>query len=418
MSEPELINPVPADEVEAWTRALVTTLLGNPYEDDFPRHVSRWARDWLPDRAWAFRDRGRLIATLVTEPRNVTLPGFGPATHDVEVDALTGVSVAATHRRRGLLTQMITQSLQAAKDRGDPLSMLIAAEWPIYGRYGYAPAVDNARYTYFPRRPFGALPPAAAGSVRQVEAAELGETARTIFDAARRLRSGQVDRRGPWWDRRLSLDGYEKIGPQPNWVLHDGPDGPDGLLAWKVTRDFELDGTLGALEVSDFVTATDEAYRDLWGYLSGIDVIDEISLPARPVDEPIRWQLKDGRALKHTGTGDLLWLRLLDVPAALSLRGYAVPGRLVLDVVDEDLGRFGAGRVLLEASDVRAQCRPTDDAPDLRLSQRALASIYLGGHRLREISFSGGVEELSPGALDRADVMFATPLAPWTQTGF
>jgi predicted acetyltransferase len=418
VSEPELVNPVPVDDAEAWMRALVTTLLGNPYEDDFPRRLSRWSRDWLPERTWAYRDHGRIIATLATEPRMLTIPGQGTATHDVEVDALTGVTVAATHRRRGLLTRMITESLQAAKDRGDPLSILIAAEWPIYGRYGYAAAVDNAAYTYYPRRPNGALPPAAPGSVRQVEPDELAQYARAIFETARRQRPGQIDRRDPWWDRRLSQDGYEPIGPQPNWILHEGPDGPDGLLAWKVTRDFELDGALGAIEVNEFVAATDAAYRDLWGYLSGIDVVGEIALGDRPVDEPIRWQLKDGRTLKNTGVGDFLWVRLLDVPAALSARGYTVPGRIVLDVVDHDHGGYGSGRVLLDVTGNRVECGPTTDAADLRLTQKVLASIYLGGHRLRALAHSGGVEELTPGALDRADVMFATPLAPWLQTGF
>ncbi len=412
----ELVNPVPVDEARSWLTCLATTLLGDPHDDDFLRRVDRWARDWTPERTWGYRDHDRWVATLATEARTLTVPGSDAPTRDMEVDALTGVTVAATHRRQGLLTAMITESLQAARDRGDPLSMLIAAEWPIYGRFGYAPAVTGTGYVYHPRRPHASLPAPPAGSVRQVEPAELGEIAPAVFDAARRQRPGQVDRRSPWWDRRLGLDGYQPVGKQFTWILHEGRDGPDGLLCWRVTRDFELTGEMGAIEVPDFIAATDAAYRDLWGYLAGIDVVGEIFVDDRPVDEPIRWQLRDGRALAYKHTFDFLWLRLLDVPAALAQRCYAVPGRLVLDVVDDDLGGYGAGRVLLDVDDTGASCEPTTEPADLRMTQRVLASCYLGGHRLRLLVHD--VEELTKGAFERADLMFSVPLAPWTQTGF
>jgi predicted acetyltransferase len=412
----ELLNPVPAGDARDWVAALATALLGTPYDDDFPRRVDRWARDWLPERTWAYRDGGRLVATLATEPRTLTVPGSAGGTRDLDVDALTGVSVAGTHRRRGAMTSLITQSLQAAKDRGDALSMLVAAEWPIYGRFGYAPAVVGAAYTYHPRRPLAGLPAPPAGSVRQVEAGELGAAARAIFDGARRLRPGQVDRRDPWWDRRLGQDGYEPIGKRPHWILHEGPDGPDGLIAWRVGRDFDLGGRLGAVEVEEFIAANDTAYRELWGYLAGIDVVSEIKVDDRPTDEPIRWQLHDGRALEQTNTFDFLWIRLLDVSAALAARDYAVPGHVVLDVVDEGLGGYGAGRVVLDVSESGARCEPTDEPADLRIDQRALAACYLGGNRMRQLAHA--VDELTPGALHRADVMFSVPLPPWNQTSF
>jgi predicted acetyltransferase len=413
----ELVNPIPVEDGRSWLAAVSTTLLGSPYDDDFPRRVDRWTRDWNAERTWGYRDGGRFVATLATEPRTITVPGPGGTTNDVETDALTAVSVAATHRRRGLLTSMIGRSLKAAKDRGDALAILVAAEWPIYGRFGYAPAVFGAGYTYYPRRRNAGLPAPSPGGVRQVEADEAHKSAREIFDAARRLRPGQVDRRDPWWARRLCQDGYEPIGKQPNWILHEGPDGPDGLLAWKVTREFDLDRA-GAIHVDEFVAANDTAYRELWGYLAGIDIVEEIVLDDRPLDEPIRWLLRDGRVLVQTSTFDFVWVRILDVPAALSARSYAVPGRVVLEVVDDDLGGYGAGRFVLEADESGSSCAAAAEPAQLRVSQRALAACYLGGHRLRQRAFAGDVEELVPGALDRADVMFSVPLAPQNQTGF
>jgi predicted acetyltransferase len=398
--------------------ALATTLLfGTPYDDEFAAHVERYTRNWAAMRMWGYRDAGRWVATLATETRTLTVPGPHGTTRDVETDALTGVSVAATHRRRGLLTNMIAESLRAAKDRGDALAILVAAEWPIYGRFGYAPAVFGSKYTYYPRRLGAALPPPPPGSMRSIEPEQLAEVAPGIFDAARRLRPGQVDRRGPWWDRRLAVDGYQKVGDSSNWLVHEGPDGPDGLIAWHMTRDFELDGHLAAIKVDEFVAASESAYRDLWAYLGALDVIEEIALPNRPVDETVRWLLPNGRALQVTGTFDFVWVRLLDVPAALAARSYAMPGEIVLEVVDDGLGGYGAGRFVLKADETTSVCEPTTEPADLRLSQWALAACYLGGNRLRQLALSGG-EELTAGALDRADVMFSVPLAPCNQTGF
>lgn len=417
MSDTELVNPVPVEEARPWVAALATTLLGDPYDDEFGRRVARWASNWIAERTWGVRASGRWVGTLATEPRMITVPGPDGGTAELAVDALTGVTVGVTHRRRGLLTRMITESLTAAKERGDAASVLIAAEWPIYGRFGYAPATDDATYTYYSRHPSAAVAPSGTGTVRQVDPAELGEHAHGIFAASRRRRVGQIDRHELWWRRSLGLDGFETIGKTPHYYLREGADGPDGLLAWRTTHDFELDGSLGAALVEDLVAATDDAYRDLWALLSGLDVIGKIRLPDRPVDEQVRWLLPDGRALKRTYSGDHTWLRLLDVPAALSARRYSAPGQLVLDVVGDVMG-FADGRVLLEADGADATCGPTASGADLRLSHRALAAAYLGGRSLRQLAIGGGVEELRAGAIARADAMFGTGLAPWNATGF
>ena len=417
MSDLELVNPVPAGEARGWVTNLATVLLGNVSDADFPRRVARWESKWLPERTWGARADGRWVGTLATEPRGLTLPGPGGTTVETVVDAVTGVTVNPTHRRRGLLTAMIGQSLAAAKERGDALSALIAAEWPIYGRFGYAPSAQSADYTYFPRRPHAGIPAAPAGTVRQVEAAEMHRHAGRIFTAARRERPGQIDRDGSWWSRYLGQDGFEVIGTPPYCVLHEGPDGPDGGLFWHVTRDFELHGAMGAVMVDDLVAANPQAYRNLWAYLSGIDVVGEIALRGRPVDEPARWLLRDGRALRQDYAGDFLWLRLLDVPAALAARSYACPGRVVIDVSDTGAG-YAAGRFVLDTDGETATCAPTTASADLEVTAHALASAYLGGYPLATLAAGGGVFEARPGALARAAAMFATPLAPWNATGF
>jgi predicted acetyltransferase len=417
-SVPELVNPIPAEAVPGWTRAMATTFLRAPDGPESDRRIALLTRDWDPSRAWGVRDRGGWVATLRTEQRTLSVPGAGDGSGDVRVDALTNVTVSATHRRRGLMSRMVDGSLQAARERGDALSILIAAEWPIYGRFGYAPATRSADYT-LRRARRGAACPGDPTRVRPVQREEFCAVAPAVYAAARRQRAGQIDREARWWNRILGRDGYAPAAELPhNWFVHDGDEAPDGLLSWKASGAFGLIGPFAAVNVWDFVSASDAAYQNLWSYLSGIDGVDEISVANRPVDESVRWLLGDARTLVMTQQVDFLWLRLLDVAGALSARRYALPGEVVLEVIDEDAGRFAAGRYRLSADGDEVECRRTTQAADLEISQRALASIYLGGFRLRELLLSRQASERTPGALERVDLMFSTSLAPWNATWF
>ena len=173
---------------------------------------------------------------------------------------------------------MLGDSLRAAEERGDAVSILIAAEWPIYSRFGYAPATLSADYV-LRRFRAGAACPGDPSRVRPVERDEFGALAPAVFAAARRHRAGQIDRDATWWNRVLGRDGYPPSEGLPhNWLVHEGDDGPDGLLGWKATGDFGLIPPLGTVEVWDLAAASDEAYQNLWSYLSSIDVTDEVNL--------------------------------------------------------------------------------------------------------------------------------------------
>ena len=415
----ELVNPVREDDLGGWARAMAMTFLRDPYAPDVERRIELHRRNWEPDRAWGVRDDGRWVATLRTEDRWLSVPGDGGSTLEFAVDAVTNVTVAATHRRRGLMGAMLRCALRAARDRGAPLSILIAAEWPIYGRFGYAPATLSADLSLHTARP-GATLTGDHTRVRQVEREEFGRIAPHVYAVAKRGRAGQLDRSAGWWNRWLGLDGYAPSETLPhNWLIHEGSDGADGLLSWKA--DSEGGGLIppyGTVDVADLVATSDEAYRDLWCYLTGLDLIDRVRLAGRPVDEQVRWLLADGRALVTDQLVDFVWVRLLDVAAALSARRYTVPGELVLELLDDDADVSVAGRYALAAAGDGAECRPTDRAPDLELDQRTLAAIYLGGFNLHQLAISGAVREFTSGAVDRFAAMFATPLAPWNATWF
>ncbi len=231
-----------------------------------------------------------------------------------------------------------------------------------------------------------------------------------MFERARRRRAGQVDRDHPWWDEHLGIDGWQVTHQLPhNYLVHEGDDGPDGILAWTAKGE---PGTshppLATVKVDGMFTATDIADRDLWAYLTGLDLVGRVELSG-PVDEPINWLLTDARALRVTEIADHLWLKLLDVPAALAARRYAVPGELVLEIIDESEVSAG-GRVRLTADGDHAAAEPTAASPDLTLAQTALAAAYLGGVSLRAQTIAGTVTEHTPGTLQHADAMFASGL--------
>lgn len=415
MTDIEIVNPVDADEATAWAQVSATALLAPLSGKQYERRIRRVTESWRPERVWGARADGRWVANLATMPRQLGVPAGTTGTHEVAADAVTAVGVAGTHRRRGLLTAMITSSLAAAAARGDAVSILWSAEWPIYGRYGYAPAAWESTYVLHPRRTSPLLD-APHGTLYTASVAEVGALAPAVYDAARRRRAGEIDRPDPWWSQLLGLDGYTAQDDDLVAVVHRGAGGADGLLLWRTAQRFGLHDDMGGVQVVQLVAASDDAYRDLWAYLCGLDGVAEIRLDARPQDEPIRWRLRDARALHTQASGDALWLRLLDVPAALSARGYAGRDRLVLEVADR--AGPGDGVFELDADGSAARCVTTHAAPDLRLDQRALAACYLGGNRLRAVSSGLAVDEVTPGAVDRFDALFATSWSPWTSTGF
>ncbi|MGI8881347.1 MAG: GNAT family N-acetyltransferase [Jatrophihabitans sp.] len=414
MTNEPTVHRIAVEDLPAWSRAVRTTMLEDPTER--PELLAWRATHFDETTSWAVRDGGRYIGTLRTFETELTVPGWDGDTLEVDADAVTGVSVAATHRRRGILRQMLENSLELARDRGAPVSILIAAEWPIYGRFGYWPASRWCEATVSPRSA-GARMGAGNGTVRQWDAAEVHAIAPDVFDRTRRLRTGNIVRDASDWERVFLPELRSPSDPEPTYIVHESSDGPDGFLAWHSTDGFGLTSG-GKIRVNDLVAATPDAHAGLWNYLLSIDVVDEIAIANLSVDDPLPLLLTDGRTLRPRPM-DALWLRILDVPAALTARGYAVAGRLAFEVVDDGTGDCTAGRYVLDAGDAAATCLRDDTAsPQLRLSQRALAGVYLGDSSLRLQQAAGLVEELEAGALRRADAMLRTGLAPWPMSGF
>ncbi|MBW5481666.1 GNAT family N-acetyltransferase [Streptomyces bambusae] len=368
------------------------------------------------------RDTGRCVATFRSFQQDVSVPGGG----EVRSSAVTNVSVLATHRRQGLLTRMMADELADARSRGDVVSTLIAAEYPIYGRYGYGPATSTAewevevpRARLDPRR----SAPACGGRIDLAEAAEIRELGPALLERVRARTAGAVSRSPLMWNQATGLD-RPSFRPYTEqlFVVHRSPAGTvDGYAAYRCDETWtDAKIPLNTLTVSDLLAATPDAERALWHYLCSIDWVMKIRTGYRAPDDLLPDLLGDPRAARTVTAADFLWLRLLDVPAALSARTYEVPGTLVLEVADP-MG-LADGRYRLEAGTGAGagagagRCvRVDDDAAeaDLRLDVSDLSSLYLGGGSAVRLAQLGRIEEARPGAVALADAVFRTARRPW-----
>ncbi|MEU5322671.1 GNAT family N-acetyltransferase [Streptomyces sp. NPDC021056] len=347
---------------------------------------------------------GRPVGTAATHSFELTLPGETL----VPAPGVTAVGVLPSHRRQGVLGAMMRHQLTELRAGGEFLSVLLSSEATIYGRFGYGPATYTGQLTVERHRAALSLPRArgaaearAAGSVEVLRRAECGEILEEVYDRYRRAQPGALSRPHRWWALRA---GQPPISPAPRYVaVHRDAEGvPDGYASYAIES--------GTLTVDETITTDDAVFTALARFVLGHDLVSRVVFKHVPPEHPLRWQLADFRAGQVSGQMDWLWVRILDIPAALTARGWFTDGELVLDVADPFLGEHG--RYLLTVRDGKADCVPTDRKPDLSLDIRDLGSIYLGGTAPSTLVRAGHIQAHHPGAATLADTLFRTDRSP------
>jgi predicted acetyltransferase len=364
------------------------------------------------DRTLAFFDGPEIVATAGIFSYEMTVPGG-----TLRCGGVTRVSVLSTHRRRGLLTAMMRRQLDDMHERGEPLAALYASEAPIYGRFGYglstyqaAVEIDRSHADFASKVP-------SNGRLSMVDVPTAVRAFARVWDQARRNQPGMLALDERWMRNQLADLELHREGASPHYrVLYQTDENPSGLALYRLKLAWDASGPNGTLRLEWLIATTPDAYAALWRHVLEVDLMARVSAEMRPVDEPLRFLLADSRQPK-TRIEDGLWLRLVDVAAGLTGRRYAVEGRLVLHLHDA-LCPWNDGRVELSGGPSHADCRRSEANPDLELSVADLAALYLGGNRFRTLFEAGRVQELRPGAIARADAMFATDRAPWCPSHF
>ncbi|MFB8775106.1 GNAT family N-acetyltransferase [Streptomyces broussonetiae] len=408
------VRPITEREIPAWIRALKTGFLKPPTVTDEDVADRRTYLD--PSRTLAAFDGDRCVATFRSFPQELTAVGGAP----VPADGITQVTVSATHRRRGLLTRMMQRDLAAAKERGDVVATLIAAEYPIYGRYGFGPATSAAEWTVDTRRSGvdrrRAGQPADGGRVELVDAEYVRKVGPGLHDRHRRLQHGVLDRDERWWQvatGALRPPG-QKDWAEPFYAVYRAPDGEvEGLVAYRADDKWSDAKQPDNTATVEWLTAVGPAAeRALWTYLCSIDWVTTVKSGWRAPDDLLPLLLPDPRAARLTLHTDWLWVRILDVVRALESRSYpGASGALVLEVVDR--GGFAGGRYRLEVDGEAASCTATRADADLTLGVAELASLWLGEESAVRLAALGRVREERAGAGLAADALLRTSRRPW-----
>ena len=380
-----------------------------PEERDVYRELTEY------ERSLGVWDGDRAVATAGAFSFRMTVPG-GAA---VPTAGVTAVSVAPTHRRRGLLRTLMRRQLDEFHERGEPLAGLTASEPEIYGRFGYGLATRELGATVDLGRVSLNVPEGTDG-IRLLEhdPSAVSAACEELYGRLVPRRPGMLERL-PGWEKLPVLDpeqkragasalrcvtaerdgelvGYARYAFSPGWDAYEVPQ------ATVLLRDLEAAGPA--------------AHGALWRYLFSLDLAATLRVKARPLDDPWLHMVSNTRRCAPYWT-DGLFLRTVDVGAALAARTYAAPVDVVLEVED-GFCPWNTGRWRLSGDTKGAECAPTRDAPDLALSVRELGSVYLGGVPLRALAAAGRVRELRDGALDAATTAFAGSVEPWLPHGF
>lgn len=370
--------------------------------------VPTWEATFEADRAVAAYDGDLIVGTAGIFSFDLAIPGAVAPTAGVTI-----VGVHPTHRRRGILRRMMRLQLEQIRERGEATAILWATEGSIYQRFGYGLAtfvtrlaLERDRSTFRARRE-------PSGTVRFIGLDEAKRALPPIHDALVPARPGFFSRTPAFWDSQLFRDPeHRRRGAGAAfYVLHETDGRPDGYARYRVQDGWDDSGPRSTLILTEKMALTPAADLDLWQFLLGIDLMARVEAWNVAPDDPIILNVLEPRRL-GIGLGDGLWLRVVDVAAALEQRRYAADGRVVLEVSDA-FCPWNAGRWSLTVEDGTPLAEPATDAADLALDITDLGAAYLGGFSFTQLADAARVRELQPGALARADAMFRTPRPPW-----
>ncbi|MCX5403757.1 GNAT family N-acetyltransferase [Streptomyces sp. NBC_00335] len=366
-------------------------------------------------------DGDAIVGFMAAHAFRLSVPGA-----DLPCPGLTFVSVAPTHRRRGVLTALMAEMLRRTGAAGSPVAALWASEAAIYGRFGYGSATQGATIEIDSTRPLALRIEADRRPLRLVATADPKDAVAVVgpyHEAARAVRAGRPTRSERRWTEEWLIEQDEEdeeLSPPRIIVLGEPGEPIAGYVLYRTKPEENTKGvrTPGLVRVDELEADTPRAAAALWECLASLDLTGRITAWGRPADDPLLHFAADRDQVRVTAVFPALWLRLVDVAAALTGRSWAAPVELVLELTDVRLPA-NAGRFLLKAGPDGAAYEPAAGRdPDLTLDVRELAACYLGGTRAVELAAAGLLVEHTPGAAAALDAGLRTALLPHTADEF
>ena len=366
--------------------------------------AEKFAR-WLDvERMHVARDGKQVVGGAGAFTFRISVPGG----ETVPAAGVTVVGVLPTHRRRGVLTAMMRAQLDDCRARGDALAYLWASEGTIYGRFGYGLASRIGSMTLARDRASFAQPFEPRGTVRLVEPEEAAGAFPPLYEQMLAQRPGLFTRSQEWWGtRRLAPGSREPRQPKNLALLELGGEAA-GYAIYTVNQEWAPAGySTGSLNVVEAVAPAPRATRELWRWLLDFDWTAQVRADLLPLDHPLFLLLAEPRRMSFQ-LNDGVWVRLLDLPAAMAARSFAADGEVVVELTDAfcpgNAGRWRLGN---------GGATRTEAPAELALDVSGLGSVYLGGFSFGDLVRSSRAQELEQGAAARADALFGAGVQPW-----
>jgi predicted acetyltransferase len=331
---------------------------------------------------------------------------------------VTAVAVLPTHRRQGHLRRLMEAQLESIASAEVPIALLVAAEWPIYGRYGYGPAISACGYEI--DASISRFTAARTGTIELVTSADLRPHLEAMHDQRWARTMGAVKRKPQIWERIAGVSRWPGDSDDPGQargaLWRDDSGDVQGAVAYRVEEKWTRNRPTGKLNVQLLVGATPEAERELWRHLCDTDWVTTVNAGNRAVDDPVQLLFDDGRAAAQVDTFDCIWARILDVPRAFGARRADRQRSAVVEVVD-DL-EYAAGRWAITLGPDGGEAVASKATPDARLPIKALGAALFGGTSVTRMHHAGWLDEESPGGVARVDDLLHTATAPWSPTTY
>lgn len=401
------IRPITDDEVPAFRAALFLGF-GADYSSDGD---DRFRRLCDLSRTVAVFDGDQIVGTLGDYELSLTVPGGA----QVPMAGTTLVSVRSTHRRSGILRLMMQHHLDAAVARSEPIAGLWASEAPIYGRFGFGLASEAHSVSFGPGA-FDLRTEAASDvELRMIEPSDVPDAVGPLWSQLAAERSGFIERTPTQWSVAVEDPAYAREGASERRHVVARRNGQvTGYLTYRQREKWDGFVADGSVSIELLVASDHQAHRTLWSYVTSIDLFPRITHWNVAIDDPIVHDLTNERVMKRQ-LMDALYVRILDVEAALTARTYECDDTITIAVVD-DLS-YAAGTFELEVAGGSAAVTTTTKAADVTLGVRELGAIYLGG-RSAIAMHRAGLIDASRAAAARLDRLFRTAELPWCPNEF
>ena len=393
---------------------------GRPVDEAFVRERRR-CTDIA--KALAVFDDGQLVGTIGMRDLTMQLPG-GTA---VPVLAIGQGGVLPGHTGQGYMRQMMTHALAAARKDGIAICAWTTSEWPLYERYGGGPATYASTYEIETSRAAFRPDQTVEGRCKLVSSDEALQLLPALHATSARQGYTLVARDTEYWsvvverlDRGDSLDFLDVGGGHPPaffCLYRNGAGTAEGVAIYRILPVWKRGLSRTVLDLLYFVHVSAESLTGLYRHLLTLASIDTVRIHHRPVDDPLKWMLVDGRRVETVATGDHIWLRIVDIPAALRQRGSGMLTRpMTLCIRDRHFGESEIlqltpvdGKLLVESSLLEAE---------IETDVSAISSLFLGGTPIRPFVDTGRVRYRSEESLLEFISLFAARMQPFIDSDF